>query len=114
MDLCAQASFKPGQANAVTGGAKPTICRLVPDIIRAQGQVTAFYHKVVLATTETAGTVNSMNYPLSSAERLQRPGTKRDERPTLHRPPAHRARYRVSSFSTLPDRRIQPTHRTGG
>jgi hypothetical protein len=70
VDLSAQASFKAGQANAVTGGAKPTICRLVPDIIRAQGQVTAFYHKVVLATTETAGTVNSMNYPLSSAERL--------------------------------------------
>ena len=70
VDLCAQASFKNGQASTATGGAKADICRLVPDIIRGQGQVTAFYQKVVLATTETAGTVNSMNYPLSSAERL--------------------------------------------
>ena len=70
VDLCAQASFKAGQASAQTGSAKASICRLVPDIIRGQGQVTAFYQKVVLATTETAGTVNSMNYPLSSAERL--------------------------------------------
>ena len=30
MDLCAQASFKGGQAEVVTGGAKVGICRLVP------------------------------------------------------------------------------------
>ena len=71
VDLSAQASFLRGQATDVTGGRKDhSICRLVPDIIRAQAQCTAFYQKVVLATTETAGTVNSMNYPLSSAERL--------------------------------------------
>jgi hypothetical protein len=44
--------------------------RLAADFIRAQAQCTAFYQKVILATTETAATVNSMNYPLSSAERL--------------------------------------------
>ena len=42
----------------------------MPDIIKGQAQCTAFYQKVVLATTETAATVNSMNYPLASAERL--------------------------------------------
>ena len=44
--------------------------RLQPDFIRAQAQCTAFYQKVVLATTETSASVNAMNYPLSSAERL--------------------------------------------
>ena len=44
--------------------------RLQPDFIRAQAQCTAFYQKVVLATTETSSSVNAMNYPLSSAERL--------------------------------------------
>ena len=44
--------------------------KLSADYIRAQAQCTAFYQKVVLATTETAATVNSMNYPLASAERL--------------------------------------------
>ena len=68
IDVSAEGSFKPG--TAATGGAKANICRLVPDIIRAQAQATAIYTKVVLATSETAGTVNSMNYPLSSAERL--------------------------------------------
>ena len=69
VDVSAEGSFKPGSA-ATAGAAKVGICRLVPDIIRAQAQVTAVYTKVVLATSETAGTVNSMNYPLSSAERL--------------------------------------------
>ena len=41
-----------------------------PDFIRAQAQCTAFYQKVVLATTETSASVNAMNYPLASAERL--------------------------------------------
>ena len=68
-DLSAQASFLPG--SQVTGNAKAAgVVRIVPDLIRAQAQCTAFYQKVVLATTETAATVNSMNYPLSSAERL--------------------------------------------
>ena len=44
--------------------------RLQPDFIRAQAQCTAFYQKVVLATTETSASVNAMNYALSSAERL--------------------------------------------
>ena len=44
--------------------------RLQADFIRAQAQCTAFYQKVVLATTETSASVNAMNYPLSSAERL--------------------------------------------
>ena len=50
-------------------GAK-TCHRLQPDFIRAQAQCTAFYQKVVLATTETSASVNAMNYPLASAERL--------------------------------------------
>ena len=44
--------------------------RLQADFIRAQAQCTAFYQKVVLAVTEPSGSVNAMNYPLSSAERL--------------------------------------------
>ena len=44
--------------------------RLQADFIRAQAQCTAFYQKVVLATTETSGSVNAMNYPLDSAERI--------------------------------------------
>ena len=75
VDLCAQASFKGGTAqtgSALADGtlAAKTVCRVVPDLIKGQAQCTAFYQKVVLATTETAATVNSMNYPLASAERL--------------------------------------------
>ena len=40
------------------------------DYIRAQGQVTAIFTKIVLATTETSASTNAMNYPLDSAERL--------------------------------------------
>jgi hypothetical protein len=50
-------------------GAK-TCHRLQPDFLRCQAQCTAFYQKVVLATTETSASVNAMNYPLASAERL--------------------------------------------
>ena len=50
-------------------GAK-RVHRLQADFIRAQAQCTAFYQKVVLATTETSASVNAMNYPLSSSERL--------------------------------------------
>ena len=56
------------QGNLVGGG--KTCHRLQPDYIRAQAQCTAFYQKVVLASTETSASVNAMNYPLSSAERL--------------------------------------------
>ena len=38
--------------------------------MRARAQCTAFFTKVVLATTETSATTNAMNYPLDSAERL--------------------------------------------
>ena len=44
--------------------------RLQPDFIRAQAQATAFFQKIVLATTETSASINSMNFPLASAERL--------------------------------------------
>jgi hypothetical protein len=47
-----------------------TCHQLQADFIRAQAQCTAFYQRVVLATTATSGTVNAMNYPLASAERL--------------------------------------------
>jgi hypothetical protein len=50
--------------------AAKTCHMLQPDFIRAQAQCTAFYQKVVLATTETSASVNAMNYPLASAERL--------------------------------------------
>jgi len=60
------ASFQASGGN----GAAKTCHMLQPDFIRSQAQVTAFYQKVVLATTETSASVNAMNYPLSSAERL--------------------------------------------
>ena len=44
--------------------------QLSRDYIRAQGQVTALFTKVVLSTTETSATTNAMNFPLDSAERL--------------------------------------------
>ena len=44
--------------------------QLQKDFIKGQGQVTAIFTKVVLATTETSATTNSMNYPLDTAERL--------------------------------------------
>jgi len=60
----------PMAAFSGTTGAAKTCHMLQPDFIRAQAQCTAFYQKVVLATTETSASVNAMNYPLSSAERL--------------------------------------------
>ena len=57
-------------AGQMVGFGNKRVHRLQPDFIRAQAQVTAFYQKVVLATTETSASVNAMNYPLSSAERL--------------------------------------------
>jgi len=60
------AKYNQGQGVAT----KKECHRLQPDFIRAQAQCTAFYQKVVLATTETSASVNAMNYPLASAERL--------------------------------------------
>ena len=71
VDVSALASFATGEnQNAQAGFGAKTVARLAADFIRAQAQCTAFYQKVILATTETAATVNSMNYPLASAERL--------------------------------------------
>ena len=56
--------------NNMAGLGGKTCHRLQADFIRAQAQCTAFYQKIVLATTETSASVNAMNYPLSSAERL--------------------------------------------
>jgi len=44
--------------------------QLSRDYIRAQGQVTALFTKVVLSSTETSATTNAMNFPLDTAERL--------------------------------------------
>ena len=57
-------------AGQMAGFGSKRVHRLQADFIRAQAQCTAFYQKVVLATTETSASVNAMNYPLSSAERL--------------------------------------------
>ena len=62
--------FVGGVDSYETRAAAKTCAKLSADYIRAQAQCTAFYQKVLLSTTETAATVNSMNYPLSSAERL--------------------------------------------
>ena len=69
VDISCEASFKPGLA-AQNGDGVKNCARVCGDVIQGQAQCTAFYQKVVLATTETAATVNSMNYPLASAERL--------------------------------------------
>ena len=71
VDLCPEKFI--GNINQVLGvvgtGAKrvPALCA---DVLRGQAQCTAFFTKVVLATTETSATTNAMNYPLDSAERL--------------------------------------------
>ena len=77
VDVSALAITSPGEnggadagAGAMAGLGGKFVHRLQADFIRAQAQCTAFYQKVVLATTETSASVNAMNYPLSSAERL--------------------------------------------
>ena len=71
VDLCPERFL--GQNDQIggvvgTGGKKvPALCA---DVMRARAQCTAFFTKVVLATTETSATTNAMNYPLDSAERL--------------------------------------------
>ena len=60
-----------GAYNAGATALQAKAChRLQPDFIRAQAQATAFFQKIVLATTETSASINSMNFPLASAERL--------------------------------------------
>jgi hypothetical protein len=71
VDVCALAVIGGGNnADNMAGYGGKVGHRLQADFIRAQAQCTAFYQKVVLATTETSASVNAMNYPLSSAERL--------------------------------------------
>ena len=78
VDVCALSLVEGPAAGAAAGanaqqmagfGGK-IVHRLQADFIRAQAQCTAFYQKVVLACTETSASVNAMNYPLASAERL--------------------------------------------
>ena len=71
VDVCALAVIGGGKnAGEMSGHGGKTCHKLQPDYIRAQAQATAFYQKVMLATTETSASVNAMNYPLASAERL--------------------------------------------
>ena len=71
VDVSALALTQAGENDlAMAGLGGKRVHRLQADFIRAQAQCTAFYQKVVLATTETSASVNAMNYPLSSAERL--------------------------------------------
>ena len=75
VDVCALTITDQGENTGQMAGFGGKRChKLQPDCIRAQAQCTAFYQKVVLATTETAATVNAMNYPLASAERLMNAG----------------------------------------
>ena len=73
VDLCPERfigtiAAPTGDALAGTGGKfLPALCA---DVLRARAQCTCFFTKVVLASTETSGTTNAMNYPLDSAERL--------------------------------------------
>jgi hypothetical protein len=70
VDVSALALTGGKNVGSLVGHGGKQCCRLQADFIRAQAQCTAFYQKVVLATTETSASVNAMNYPLSSAERL--------------------------------------------
>ena len=72
VDVSALTCCRNGGVNAAAfaGHGNKRCHKLQPDYIRAQAQCTAFYQRVVLATTEPAATVNAMNYPLASAERL--------------------------------------------
>ena len=71
VDVCALSVTGGGSnASGLAGFGGKKCHKLQPDFIRAQAQCTAFYQKVVLATTETSASVNAMNFPLASAERL--------------------------------------------
>ena len=56
--------------DAAEQGMSTKSIQLARDYIRAQGQVTALFTKVVLSTTETSASTNAMNFPLDSSERL--------------------------------------------
>ena len=60
----------PSHATVVEANNSAKSLQLSRDYIRAQGQVTAIFTKVVLSTTETSATTNAMNFPLDTAERL--------------------------------------------
>ena len=57
-------------SSAPEAGVSTKSIQLARDYIRAQGQVTALFTKVVLSTTETSASTNAMNFPLDSSERL--------------------------------------------
>ena len=62
--------INPSHASAEEQNNSAKSLQLSRDYIRAQGQVTAIFTKVVLSTTETSATTNAMNFPLDTAERL--------------------------------------------
>ena len=62
--------INPSHATVVEANNSAKSLQLSRDYIRAQGQVTAIFTKVVLSTTETSATTNAMNFPLDTAERL--------------------------------------------
>ena len=62
--------INPQHATAEQQDCSANSMQLARDYIRAQGQVTAIFTKVVLSTTETSATTNAMNFPLDTAERL--------------------------------------------
>ena len=62
--------INPSHATVVEANNSALSLQLSRDYIRAQGQVTAIFTKVVLSTTETSATTNAMNFPLDTAERL--------------------------------------------
>ena len=71
VDLCPEQFLgQNGQVLGVVGSGAKAVPALCADVLRGQAQCTAFFTKVVLATTETSATTNAMNYPLDSAERL--------------------------------------------
>ena len=71
VDLCPEKFLGTiDQVLGVVGSGAKWVPALCADVLRGQAQCTAFFTKVVLATTETSATTNAMNYPLDSAERL--------------------------------------------
>ena len=71
VDLCPEQFLGgAGQVLGSVGDNNKRVPALVADVMRARAQCTCFFTKVVLASTETSGTTNAMNYPLDSAERL--------------------------------------------
>ena len=71
VDLCPERFLgQNAQIGGVVGTGGKKVPALCADVMRARAQCTAFFTKVVLATTETSATTNAMNYPLDSAERL--------------------------------------------